>query len=306
MKILLYFPLFYETPGDGTGGGGTGAGAGAGTGGDLPGGGGDQTYRLSDDSLIDLGDGKPVKFSQYKSGYVPKADHDTLVTNYNKGREFLMGEAAKLERAWGQLLAKTGQRPGQQGPPTQPGARPDPLANFRNLPIVDGKTLADAYEAMRSGDLQPMQQMLNQQTKIITALAKRLEQVQGSVGTLNEGRETQEHASRVDAALATLGEGFESKNSLLRDIADDVWLSHDPNDPNLAKEFPAMLKARIDGLRKLFREQDKASIEKAKNTRRVFTRPGGTVQPGKPARYQHESGTNLARRLFGETRGQHT
>lgn len=306
-------PLFHSPP-DAAGSGGNQPGAGGGQQQQSGGGGGQQQQqqagagggqqqhaRFDPNATYDFGDGKPVKGSDYLAGFVPKTQYDQVQTNYQKGRDFLIAEATRLEGAWKQLQGQIKSRQQQQ-----PGAQTSPLDKFKDAPIIDGNALSEAYQAMREGDIAPLQKLVQLQQQKITQLEKSMQQFGKGFGSISEQQQAAQHSSMVEGVIKSLGNGFDPANQLLRDLADDVYMSHDPNDQNLQREFPAMFKARIEGLRKLFREMDKAAIEQAKNTRRTFTRPGGNASPNGEVPYQHENGASLARRFFGQTAANQT
>jgi hypothetical protein len=282
----------------GPGGGSSGA-AGAGS----AGGGSSQPIRLSDDALVDLGDGKPVKFSDWKSGFVPKADHDSLTQRYSQGRDYLLGEAKKLEQGW-QTLAGLLRQQGHGAAGS--GQANDPLAKFRQMALVDGPALADAYEAMRTGDLQPMRDQLGKQQQLIAQLTQQVQGLRGGMGAIGERDSESSYQRQLDSTIQGLNlPGLNANDPeikphlpLLRDVVDDIYRSHDPNDPNYGREMPGIVRGRLEGLLKLATSIAKVKVAAAKSDKRRFLRPGGDAAPGQPRGYQHENGRQLARRFF--------
>lgn len=312
---LLHFPLrgFSETPGSMSGGGSsTGPGAGSLSGGGRQTGGGSgagtlgtdassgSAFRLADDALVDTGDGKPIKYGEYKSRFVPKADADALSARYDKGRTFLLEQAEKIEKAWQALQAK-----GQGQPQGQPQV--DPMARFRDMPVVDGSALYDAYKALNEGTITPIQQALIKQNTVLQAMAKRLDGLTGSVGSISEDRSSQQYESQLQHTIGNLGidglelshESLQPFQGLVRDIAEDVYRSYDNQDPNYAKEMPGIVKSRIEGLLKMANAINRRRVDLAKDQRRRFFVPGGQASPQGPAKYNYERGDQIARRLFG-------
>lgn len=314
----------YSVPDPGTGGGGAPAGGntGAPSGGTTHDGtfrgadrsmggapaaasGAASAFRLSDDALVDLGDGKSVKYGDYKAGFVPRSDYDQLTTNYNRGRQFLVDEAAKLQQQWQTIEAQkqAASRAAQQQ------GRPDPMAKFRDLPVVDGATLEQAYQALSEGDIGPMRQVIAQQQQQIQKVTAQLQKLTGATGSLTEQHFSQGFRSKLDRAIDGLAiEGLDFADPILKphramlaDLAEDVFRAYDDNDPNYEREMPAIFKTRVNGLIKLAQDLQKARVESGKRLKRTFTRPGGSATPSGPARYTHESGDQLARRLFAAT-----
>lgn len=295
--LSLITRFLHETPGSaGSGGGSTGqqgTGQPAPAGGGSGGAGGGSFTKFDPNASYDFGDGKPVKGSDYLAGFMPKSQ-------FESGREFLMKEAQRLETLYGKLIPN--QRPPQNQPPPQNQKRPNPMDRFANQPVIDGRTLSDAYLAMQEGDIQPMTQALTQIAQVVKQQQDTINKLQKGYGSINEQTRTQDYGRKLSSGVEGLGYSPEviKQHPILRELAEDVYLSHDPNDPNLDKEFGPLLKSRIDSMIKLVRALDKQKMDEAKTMRRTFTRPGGNAQPGQSSRYAHENGSTLARRLFGE------
>lgn len=276
-----------------------GSGSPSGAGGDS----GNAAVRLSDEDLFDPGDGKPVKFGDWKKGYVPRGDLDSMSQRYSQGRDYLLSEAKRVEGAWTQLAsvlrAQGHSQAGKGGPQ-------DPIAKYKDLAVVDGNTLNEAYQALRDGDLKPMQQTLQQQQKVIESLMAQVKGLSGSVGSHNETNAEQSYQRSLESAIHNLNiPGLDLSSAeikphldIVREIADDVYRSHDPNDPNYAREMPGILRTRMEGLLKLATAISKVKVTAAKDEKRRFMRPGGNASPSNGKPYQHENGRALARRFF--------
>ena len=262
--------------------------------------------RLSDDAMVDFGDGKSVKFGDWKNGYVPRGEFEGMQSRYTQGRDYLLGEAKRLETAWSTLAGMLQ----KQGHPTAgTGQSTDPLAKYKDLAIVDGNTLNEAYNAMREGDLKPMAQMLQNQQQVIEKLTTQVKGLSGSMGSVNEGHAEQAYQQTLNSAIQNLNiPGLDLASpeirphaAMLREIAEDVYRSHDPNDPNYAREMPGILRSRLEGLLKLASAVGKVKVGQAKDEKRKFLRPGGNGSGSNGRPYQFENGRQLAARLFDGT-----
>lgn len=150
------------------GGAGGAAGAGAGAGGTV--------YDLSDDAMVRVpGSDRPIKFSEYKAGYVPRADFDRTSSEYGAYKQ-------KVQQTLLQYVAGL-QRGGQAGQ-AQAGAAKDEmeelLAKVEGAQYVDGPGLAtvirQVLSRMRSADTQKALGMLYQHNQ---QLGKRLQAIEG-------------------------------------------------------------------------------------------------------------------------------
>ena len=268
----------------GTGGGAAGAAGSSGQGGSQggsPAGGGPaiSPVSLADDTPISH-EGKTLTWKQYReSNFAPKSELDN-VRNQTKA-EF----TANLRK----LAAQIQQQQQQHRQQSQP--RVDPLAGVRDLPIVDGKTLASLYEQ----GLGPIAQAIQLLQKQNSTLGNELKQLKGGFGTIAKERNSQERSSRVTQAISSLGEGFDPKDDFLKDLALDLMDAWEFEKP---EEFPAMLKDRVERSLKFAKAYQKAQLEASK--KRIFTRPGGNASPNGPARpNQRLAPQQLADALFG-------
>jgi hypothetical protein len=278
-------------PGSGGAAGGVQGGGGGST--QLPGDGGaggssPAPIRLSDDALVDFGDGKPTKFGDWKSGYMPKSQYD-------KGVEFLTNIAKTLDH-------QRQQKPNQPQPQQPQGIQQDPFAEVWESPIVDGAMLKKLYQS----GLGPIAKAIQQQQQKLAQMEAQFKQVGQHVGSLTERSSSADYDGMLTGAINNLGlPGFDPKNEavaphmgMLKEFARDVFDSHDPNDPNYAKEMPGIFKSRVESMIKFVRALDKARVEAAKTSRPNFMRPGGNIQPGQNQKFKFERGPELARRMF--------
>jgi len=138
------------------------------------------------------------------------------------------------------------------------------------------------------------------------------DQITKRLGTA-EGGLTREHGRRLSgevdslysSAITAIGEGYDPKNPILRELAADVFNSHDWAKGKAREEFPQKLKERIDGMVKLVRDMDKSRVEQRKKEPLKFLRPGGDGTPGgKPREHKLESNREIAARAFAQRRGE--
>jgi hypothetical protein len=267
--------------GGGQGAAGTGGGA-AGTGGS----GGGSPIELSDSTPIIVG-GKQTTWGEHRAAsFVPKSDYDNVkklthaeITNNLRNLAIKMQQGQKRPN---------GQQQQQQG-------RVDPFAKVRDLPLVDGNTLAE-LAAQGFGEVG---QTIQQQQQAIQQLAGLVKKLQGGVGTLAKERSGQERQSRLTAAISSLGEGYDPKDEFLQDIAQDVLDAWEFEKPD---EFPQMFAKRIQSAEKWVRARDAAKLKAAKERR--FVRPGGGATPSGGARPDPRmAASQAADMLFGPRNG---
>ena len=234
----------------------------------------------SDDMQITR-DGKTMTMKEFiSSQYVPKSDYDNVKT---LTRNEIENNLRKL--------AKTLNTPRPQAQ-QQPQQRVDPFASVRGLPIVDGDTVAKLAE----NGFGQIGQTLQQQQQVIKQMAAQLQKLQGGVGTLAKERSGQERTTRISQALSSLGEGYDTKDPFLNEIAQDVLDAWEFEKP---EEFPAMVQSRIQAMEKFFKGKQKRDLEAAKSRR--FVRPGGGASPSGGFRPdQRNMAKHAADMLFGQ------
>lgn len=303
MKLLplwRFLGPLYETPGSGSGGGGGAAGAG-GTGGGTAGAGGagaPQTYKLTDDSMVDFGDGKAMKWSEARSTrYVDRGAYD-------RGVKFLEGEAAKLEKSWEEYRKGTGPKP----QPQQGAAKVDILDEIKDLSVIDGATASKLVRALREEGLGPLAQVVSQMHAKMVALEKQVGSAGAVTGHIAEQHQSAAFEQQLTNVLGGLGQikglpdgaQIDAADPFIREMAKDVYLSHDQNTWRQG-EYEKMLKARIEGAVSLTRALDKKALETAKTKRRQFFDPSrGAGRPSGEAGYKHLNGSQMAEALFGQ------
>lgn len=297
----------YDTPGDaGTGSAGDGTGrAGAGDGSAGPLGAGHQgaPYRLNDDALVDLGDGKPVKWSDARSArFVPKDQHDDYVNRWNKGVEFLTNIAKTYDSR-----ADGADHRGSRDRGRVEAARPPTvdLDELTGMPVVDGATVAKLAREF-TGQFQPIGTALQTIAQKLDAQEKRLEALQGATGTLADEHSRKEFDGLFASTVKALPEikglkgAIPTDEPIIRDLFEDVFLSHDQQDPTLRREIGSLVAKRIEGLIALVRKMDKTSAEDAtKNRRRFPAFQKGAAHGSGEKGYQFQTGSDLANQFFG-------
>lgn len=293
--------------GSGAGSGGSGAGAGTGSGAAAP-------IVLTGDSLVDFGDGKPVKWSE-----ATHSDNGRWVSRdrWDRGVQFLQGEAGKLQKKWDEYHAGTGARPNKPEPNAggnNGGGRRDPLANIRDMPVVDGRALEALYNDLQQQGLAPIAQ-------VIAQMANEIKTLKGSVGSLGKGMGSiSERDQQTEfegfitksyndlGALKGLPEGvaLDAQDPHLRELAKDLYLSHEI-DSWKPGEFNRQLKARVEANIAMVRALDKKAVEVAQSKKRVWMNPsrgGGNPQGNTP--YKFQRGAEVARQFFGGTTAEGT
>jgi hypothetical protein len=274
---------------------GAGGGAGAGTSGT-----GGAPYRLSDDALVDLGDGKPVKWSEARaSRFVDRSEYDDYVSRWNKGVEFLTNVAKTYDQRGGQRP-----QPGrvEQQRQQQQGIDYDELAQ---QPVVDGATIAKLARELK-GSNAPLATALAQIATKMQGMEATLEGLRGATGTLAEEHSSKEFDTLFTKTLKSLPEIKGLKGQLpaddpaVRDLFDDVYLSHDQRDPSLRRDISSLVAKRVEGIVALVRRMDKAAAEEAVKARRRFPSfQRGNGQGSGSGGFQYKSGADLARDFFG-------
>lgn len=244
--------------------------------------------------MVDFGDGKPVRYGDHKAGFMPKS-------KYDEGVAFLTTMAKQLdERA---ANAGRGTQPGKQQhqqPPRQAAGNEDPFEGLEQQAVIDGATLQKIGRKITG----PLGQAIMSMGAKMTALESQVKALSGTTGSLAEHHQTQEFDSHLAKAIKELPElkglGRIPDDPAVRELAADVWLSHDQKDPLLAREFSKMVSTRVEAMFGLFKKMQASAVEGAKQKRRDFFNPNGgrATGTGAPA-YKHQSGSELAAQFFG-------
>jgi len=158
----------FADAGDGGGGGGGSGEAGAASGAPLA---------LSDDALVQIpGIEKPVKFGEWRQGFVPKADHERVT-----------GEMTAYKQQVGQSISSylRSLQAGTTGGDKSTGEKAqiasdleELLASIENEPFIDGKMAKKAFERIlreSQGGAQRVDKGMGYLYQAITAMGKRLQ-----------------------------------------------------------------------------------------------------------------------------------
>lgn len=259
------------------------------------GGGGATPITLTPDSMvIPPGATAPIKYSDYVAQHVPRTQVEQQ-------------QAAFVQQFVKNLAAAAGKKPAQgQRQQQQPGQRTQPVdmfAGVRDLPLIDGRSLAELGERIQREGIGPLYEWAGQVNQLLEAVGKKLQLTEKMTGSLVEGRSRGEFDGKMKSAVTALAkEAFPGINidehPVLRDFAEDVYLSYDPNDPSLEREFAGILKSRVDGFMKLAAAVNQAKLKQAREQARGFLRPGGQGQPGAQGGGTRLSHAQIARNLF--------
>ena len=261
-------------------GGGSPAAA-AGSQGAGSGGGASSPVSLADDTPITV-DGKQTTWKDYRtSQFVAKSDYDQV-------RNLTKQEIQNSLKTLAAQIQQQQQRQGQQAAP-----RVDPLAGVRDLPIVDGKTLASLYEQGYG----PLAQAIQQQQQTIQKLTGALQKLQGGVGSMAEKQGGKEFEQRLDTAISQLGEKVDLKDPFIRELAQDVFHSYEWAKGKEDQEFQTYLKTRYDAAEKHFKAKMVNDLKAAKE--RKWQRPGGNATPsGQQQPFARATTRDIARSVF--------
>lgn len=261
---------------------------------------------LTDDSLVDFGDGKPVKWKDARTSRF--ADASTVRDGQQRieqGKQFLVQEAQKLEQAWARYEAGKGAKPKE--------ARPDVdlLESVSSMPVVDGATIRRLWQA----GFGPMAQLLTQQNATLSQLQERVTRAERTTQATDSDYNERAFATHITKHLHAIGEikGFNGSlrdfadNPAIREIARDVWASYDQNTWTDAS-FQAEVAKRIEGMVALVRAADKKFADTRRETsrQRFFNPVRGNGNPNGPGKYVHKTGTDIAAEYFSTRSGDNT
>lgn len=288
-------PLYRAADGNDAGGGGADPNAHADPNAPAP-------ITLTDDSLVDFGDGKPVKWKDARTSRF--ADASTVAdgnARIEQGKRFLVDEAKKLEQAWQRYETGKGAKPKDARPNV------DMLEEIAAMPVVDGRTIQRLY---REG-FGPMAQLLTQQQTTLTQLQERLTRAERIGQTTETDHNERAFAGHITKHLSAIGEIKGLNGSLkeyvddpvIREIARDVWASYDQNTWTDAS-FQAEIAKRVEGMVSLVRKMDKKFAEARKEAgRQRFINPQrNNGNPNGAAQYVHKGGREIAAEFFASQR----
>lgn len=237
-----------------------------------------------------------VKWSDYQQGYIPRSELQTHQTQ--AVQNFLKTIAqAKGRRPQGQGQGQ-GQGNGQQR--QQPV---DFFGDVREMPFIDGKSLATLGERIQREGIAPLYEWASKVNGYLQQLQKQVQNQGRVAGSLSEERQRGEFTQKMSAAVTALAKkalpGVDvSAHPVINEFAQDIYLSYDPTDPNLEREFPQLLESRLDGLMKLASALSQAKLAAAKEQHRAFLKPGGAGQPSGQGGAPRLSNREIARNFF--------
>ncbi len=259
-------------------------GAGGGQGGGTP-------VALSDDTQFTV-DGKTVSWKDYRAtNFVPKADYDNV---RNLTKQQIEAGIRNLAKQMNITPQQAQQMVNQRQQPV------DPLASYRDMPLIDGANMAKALE----GTLGPVAQAVAKMQQQLVAQDAQIKKLSGGIGVLGKDRASSERTGRISTAIAGLGEGYDAKDPFLQEIAQDVLDAWDFGDK--PDDFNKMLAVRLNAAEKWVRARDQQKLKLAKEKR--FIRPGGNGSPSgaaSPFKNQRNVKSEAADILFG-ARSQNT
>lgn len=188
------------------------------------------------------------------------------------------------------LLARAGQAGGQpQGHGQQ---QTDRFGNVREMPYVDGQTLVQTLEQMRqelsSAGVQP------QQIQQITGAMNLLMRQNADLKKQVEGITTDRRMGDFESTIEKTRQQFKLPEHTTEWLK-DIYLSYEPG-PDIEREFPNIVRERLEALRKTVRDLDRQEAEAARASR--FPRRGGAVSPSGPLHEEFKPAREMAKELW--------
>ena len=157
----------------------------------------------------------------------------------------------------------------QQG---QQGQNPSMLDQLRQMPYLDGNTAAQLAERLVTEGINPLQNQLRQRDQAFAQLHKDYSTLRETVGQ-SQGKQAERD---LDARFVQLrDEHGLPDEEVINELLKDIYYSHEGSDLNQA--YPGMAGDRINGLRKAFREMDRQTALKARQS--PFPAKGGEMSP---------------------------
>jgi len=155
------------------------------------------------------------------------------------------------------------------------------LDQLSKMPYLDGPTAAELMRRMMTEGIQPLQQQLQQRDQALAQVYRDYKSLKDVVG--------QSYGQQAERDLDTRFQEIRNTQGLpddevIREIMLDVYHSHEGDDLN--SQFPEMVRKRLDGLRKTFRDMDRKTVATAKQS--PFPSKGGEASPisGKTGGYK--------------------
>ncbi len=289
-------------------------GAGAGSGGSAPSapaapsgpgpgdGGGAATpspISLTPESLIQApGLDKPVKYGEFIGGYVSKADftraQQRVAAERDAAQKALQDQEQRFRAAAQQILHRMGGAGGaNSGAAPQAGSLEATLSQLEAAPYVDGPTAANLVRNLVQTSVMPLATAIQQRDKALGILWQRLQQLDGTVGTLRNRTSEGDFQTKLSRVKTDLGL---PDDPAINELLQDIYLSHEGED--LDREFPTLVKQRFEGLRTLVRALDKREADEARASRMGLPGKGGNATPGRTLRRGFQTPAEIADQLW--------
>lgn len=195
-------------------------------------------------------------------------------------------QTSQLQQYAQQLQAQQYARQAQQQHAQQQQQQPQQaqqtmLDQLRNMPYVDGATIAQLMERMVNDGITPLNQAIQQRDHVISNLNRQYQSLNDSVGTAQGKQAEKDLNARL---LKVLEDQGLPNNETVHTWMRDVFYSHE-GEP-LTEEYPEMVRARWEALQKTVRDADRKTAASAKSY--PFPSRGGEVSPtsGKTGGYK--------------------
>ena len=197
-------------------------------------------------------------------------------------------QTSQLQQYAQQLQAQQYARQAQQQYAQQPQQQQAPqqtmLDQLRQMPYVDGSTIAGIFERMVNDGITPLNKALQQRDQALSQLHRQYQSLRDSVGS-SQGKQAQHD---LDARFLKVREeqGLPDNESV-QEWLRDVYYSHE-GEP-LDAEYPEMVRTRWEALKKTVRDSDRKAAASAKAS--PFPSRGGEASPtsGKTGGYKTPS-----------------
>lgn len=202
------------------------------------------------------GSDKPVKYSEIGRNFQAQ---------FTKASQ----RAAQLEREIAQereLRLKYEQERLRTSQGQQQNQAPDVFAQLRELPYLSGEAAAEVVQTIST--------QVKERDKVIMALAKKLQDMDGRLGGLYDNHTNQSFESKINKWVTDLGYGPEAS-----EVAKEIYLAYTGDD--LDQEFPRIFEERMKQLEGLFEARKRASLERARRQPFIPGR-GGQTGPSAP------------------------
>jgi hypothetical protein len=167
----------------------------------------------------------------------------------------------------------------------------DPFADVRDLPYVDGATVARLMEHLRGNELGGIVNAIRQRDQALSLMHNQVLKLQKMLNEIQGKHVESEFDGRLRKVRDELGL---PDQPWAMEFLQDIYLSHEGDD--LADEFPNLARTRLNDLRKAIRELDKAEAEKAKRV--AIPGQGGNAVPSAKLNEGYKNPAQLADELW--------